>query len=54
VKRQLKLILPKVKSKTFEYYFFSTFQGIHFLFHDYVHLSNVEKVILNFQKLVFK
>jgi hypothetical protein len=40
VKKELKLILPKVKSKTFEKQFCSTFQDIHFLFYDYVHLSN--------------
>jgi hypothetical protein len=36
-----KLFLPKVKSKIFEYHFCSTFQDKHFLFYDYVHLSNV-------------
>jgi hypothetical protein len=41
MKKELKLILPKVKSKTFEYLFCSTFPDIHFLFYDYVHLSNV-------------
>jgi hypothetical protein len=41
VKRELKLILPKVKGKIFEYHFCSMVQGINFLFHDYVHLSNV-------------
>jgi hypothetical protein len=41
VKRELKLILPKVKSKIFEYHFCSTFQDIYFLFHDFVHFSNV-------------
>jgi hypothetical protein len=46
--KKLKIILPKVKSKTFEYHFCSTFQDKHFLFYDYVHLRNVLKVILNF------
>jgi hypothetical protein len=41
VKKELKLILPKVKSKTFEYHFCSTFQDITFRFYDYVHLSNL-------------
>jgi hypothetical protein len=41
VKKELKLILPKVKSKIFEYHFCSTFQDIHFIFHDHVHMSNV-------------
>jgi hypothetical protein len=41
MKKELKLILAKVKSKKFEYHFCSTFQDIHFLFYDYVHLSNV-------------
>jgi hypothetical protein len=40
VKKRLKLNLPKVKSKTFEYHFYSTFEGKHFIFCDYVHLSN--------------
>jgi hypothetical protein len=44
VKKELKLILPKVKSKTFEYYFCSTFQDIHFLFDDYVHLIMYKKL----------
>jgi hypothetical protein len=48
VKKKLKLILPKVKPKTFEYHCCLTFQDIHFLFYDYVHLRNVIKVILNF------
>jgi hypothetical protein len=41
VKKELKLILPRVKSKTFEYHFCSNFQDIHFLFYDYIHMSNV-------------
>jgi hypothetical protein len=41
VKYKLKLILPKVKLKTFEYHFCSTFQDVHFIFYDYFHLSNV-------------
>jgi hypothetical protein len=41
VKKELKLILPKVKLEEFEYHFCSTFQDIHFLFYDYVYLSNV-------------
>jgi hypothetical protein len=41
MKKELKLILPKVKSKIFEYQFCSTFQEKHFLCYDYVHLSNV-------------
>jgi hypothetical protein len=39
VKKELEPILPKVKSKTYEYCFCSTFQDVHFLFYDYVHLS---------------
>jgi hypothetical protein len=54
VKKELKLILPKIKTKIFEYHFCSNFQDKHFLFYDYVHLSNVKKVILNFQKQVLK
>jgi hypothetical protein len=41
VKKELKLILPKVKTTTSEYQIFPTFQDIHFLFYDYIHLSNV-------------
>jgi hypothetical protein len=41
VKKELKLILPRVKSKIFEYHFCSTFQDVHFLFCDNVHLSNI-------------
>jgi hypothetical protein len=34
VKKKLKLILPKIKSKHLNTNFFSNFQDIHFLFHD--------------------
>jgi hypothetical protein len=40
-KRELKLILPKLKSKILKYHFCSTFQDKYFLFYDYIHLSNV-------------
>jgi hypothetical protein len=40
VKKKLKVILPSVKSKIFEYHFCSNFQNIHFLLYDIVRLSN--------------